>query len=231
MKNEFKYFFVKELEKLNPKFTSILDVGTGRGEIAEYFIKKGKDVYSTTLCPESYNRSSLVNPVICDIEKLQEVFGDNRFDVVWMWNVLEHVPNLKISLNNVYSVLKDDGYLMMTVPEFENYVNGGHMTQGWNIGYLMYVLLVHGFDIKNGKFIHCNRQIVALVKKGEIPNVELRQDHGDINLLKDYFPIDVFDGFNGKIKSVNWDVKFGSELKIKLADFYTYIKRNYLKKW
>jgi SAM-dependent methyltransferase len=42
--------------------------------------------------------------------------GDVRFDIIILEQVLEHIAKPQIALKNIYSMLKDDGYILLTVP-------------------------------------------------------------------------------------------------------------------
>ena len=44
-------------------------------------------------------------------EKLVEEFGKDRFDVVISTEMLEHVKNWKLIINNLKEILKPNGYI------------------------------------------------------------------------------------------------------------------------
>jgi len=49
--------------------------------------------------------------VVLPAEKLVEYFGPESFDVVISTELLEHVQNWRLAINNMKSVLKRDGYI------------------------------------------------------------------------------------------------------------------------
>jgi len=105
----------------------------------------------------------------------------------------------------VRRVLNDGGWLFLIVPEDTNKILSGHVNIGWNIGTLMYNLILHGFDVQNGHFIKYKRNIVAFVQKGILPSTELQHDIGDIERLSKHFPKEHnFQGFQGNLNSYNW---------------------------
>lgn len=208
---------VIELLKAAPlkDVVTVLDIGAGKGELAKYFSRLGKKVTCTGVHIKSYlsEVNSLLDEygieyVECDVEEMP--FPDASFDMVVMSHVLEHCPNVGIALSQARRVLKQNGLLLIFVPPAENIVCAGHISVGWNVGQLMYVLLLNGFDVKNGSFIEYGYNICGFVKPSSQPLPELRHDQGDITLLKKkrYIPESLTilneDSFNGCIRSINW---------------------------
>lgn len=81
---------------------------------------------------------------------------------------------------------------------------GGHLSTGWNLGQLMYNLLLSGFDIRNGHFCTRGYNVVAFVQKSFLELPELRMDIGDLETLYDYWPMHISQGLEGNIDEVNW---------------------------
>lgn len=83
---------------------------------------------------------------------------------------------------------------------------------GWNVGQLMYTLLVNGFNIKNGNFIEYRGNVCAFVQKENKSIPKLNNDWWDIRTLYDagLFPVKIItkdkrnDGFYGVIECINW---------------------------
>lgn len=198
--------------------STFLDIGMGKGQILKWLSEKGKKCTGTGIEMESYGveienlrKQYGIESVECSVENMP--FPDKSFDAVIMSHVLEHCPNIGDALSEVRRVLKDNGWLFIFVPPDEDKVLAGHLSVGWNIGQLMYVLLVNKFDVKNGKFIKYNYNVCGLVKKNNQPLPPIRGDRGDIQILQreGLFPVSIEtedglnDGFYGNIKSVNWN--------------------------
>jgi len=203
-----------QLEKLN----NFLDIGMGKGEILKWLSEKGKKCTGTGISFSLYNISSeeLINKygiiaIECDAESMP--FQDKNFDGIIMSHVLEHCSNVGNVLKEVRRILSDEGWLFLFVPPHESKICSGHISTGWNIGQLMYVLLLNGFDVKNGKFIHYGYNICAFVQKSKTILPPILGDIGDISLLQKngLFPLPIIssDGSNncffGNIRSINWD--------------------------
>jgi len=199
------------------KINFVLDIGMGRGEFSLWFAKKGKTVTGTGINLNSYDldydllRSNNINVVECNVEKMP--FKDNSFDAVLLSHILEHCFNLGVVLKEVHRVLKKDGYLFVFLPEYASTVTAAHAVTGWNVGQLLVTLLLNGYNVKNGRFLHRNHQICAFVQKTDIVLPLLRGDSGDNHILykAGLFPSQLeftdlnFEFFEGNITSINWN--------------------------
>lgn len=102
----------------------LLDIGCGVGAFLEAVSKERMwDIYG-------------VEPSDYVFRLAHEKFGDNiikgtleeanfknkSFDVVTLWNVLEHVPDPFALLKEVRRILKDDGLLIIAVPNVKYYL-------------------------------------------------------------------------------------------------------------
>lgn len=198
--------------------STFLDIGMGKGQLLKWLSKKGKSCTGTSIEISSYgvNVTELkndygINIVVCNAENMP--LKNQSFDAVVLSHVLEHCLNVGLVLNEVRRILSDKGWLFLFVPPYKNMVSAGHVATGWNIGQLMYVLCIAGYDVKNGRFIKYGYNICAFVKKNLTPLPPLRGDRGDISILQrdGFFPLPIVtkDGFNdcfyGDVLSINWD--------------------------
>lgn len=184
------------------KMENVLDVGAGGGNQAKFFVGKGLKVTATVFSVEFVNLDKRIDWVKTDICSLP--FTDNSFDLVWCSCVLEHTLNVGLALSELRRVLKDKGLLVVIVPPYKSQIVGGHYTTGWNLGQLMYILLVNGFNIKRGKFIKHKYNICGLVRKSDLKLPALNYNKTDLEKLKDHFPIRIKHAFEGNIERINW---------------------------
>lgn len=195
-------------QALSYDFNTVIDIGAGNLCATTRFLAAGKKCAATVNNAADYNVGAVserlkLYPDI-NIERFSLPF--RKFDAVWFAHVLEHTLNPGLALKSVRGLLKDGGWLFLSVPPFKHEVVGGHVSVGWNIGLLMYVLALHGFDVKNGAFVWHGYNVSAFVRKGKLPNVPLKFDAGDLEALHEFFPANagVRQGFNGKLYNVNW---------------------------
>ena len=161
-------FQLLEMAQLSPG-QSILDVGMGSGQLSMRFAEKGLRVTGTGLEMESYSTDLAklqalgVRTVSCYADSMP--FEDVSFDIVVMSHVLEHCPNQALALSEAKRVLKNGGQLLVFVPPYTSAICSGHVSIGWNVGQLMYVLLLAGFSVKEGSFIEWSGSVCGFVTK------------------------------------------------------------------
>lgn len=116
---------------------SILDVGCGWSQALSFFASKGMDCYGFDPAPEavSYGIGKGLKIEHAGIDHMN-VFGEKKFDVVMLKNVLEHVPNPVEVLEEIGQVvLSKSGLIIIDVPnEFNTFQTAGrdlHQLNDW----------------------------------------------------------------------------------------------------
>lgn len=218
---------LKETNKYN--FNSILDIGFGNGYASNFFLKQGKKVTAIGFdikyyCPDKELIKKIKIHENISAENM-ECFEDESFDAIWCSHLLEHCRNTELVLNETWRVLKPKGILFLIVPPFKHNIECGHPNIGWNVGLLMYNLILSKFDVKNGSFIKHKHNIVGYLRKQNIKLPELHFDQGDVEKLKDFFPKKHnYGGFNGNIINYNWEWKYyKKDFKTKLKEIKEFI--------
>ena len=94
----------------------MLDIGCGSGELLNLFQEKGWKIVGVE--PDELVRNAAISRYSLDIreEASLKKITDGSFDVVTMWHVLEHVPGLVDRVKEVKRLLKNDGILVVAVP-------------------------------------------------------------------------------------------------------------------
>lgn len=174
----------------------ILDIGSGVDELHAFFMRNATlNVQTNDIFPNS--------DIIGMFENLN---FKNQFDAVWCAHVLEHTLNPHNFLQKINQAIKEDGILCITVPPLKHEIVGGHINL-FNPGLLIYRLILAGFDCKDSYVwtYGYNISIIMKVKKiNKLP--ELIYDNGDIELLAQYFPMDVQQNFNGNIEKLGKNI-------------------------
>ena len=100
---------------------SILEVGAGTGAFADAMAKNGWQV--TALEPDASSREiAFKNYGIHLLPSVElENLPQSSFDVITLWHVLEHVHDLKFYINTFKKLLKQNGRLIIAVPNHTSY--------------------------------------------------------------------------------------------------------------
>ena len=109
---------VSLINKLNVGSGSLLDVGAGTGDFLKVAQDKGWKI--SGIEPSEKAREIAKEKNIQLKESIEE-FVDEKFDVVTLWHVLEHLPNLDASIQKIESLIADGGVLIIAVPNFNSY--------------------------------------------------------------------------------------------------------------
>jgi len=99
----------------------LLDVGAGTGAFAKTMKDAGFTV--TGLEPDETARKNALDKnglTLLSPENLYQ-FPANSFDVITMWHVLEHVHDLHGYLEKYHAILRQDGKLIIAVPNYTSY--------------------------------------------------------------------------------------------------------------
>lgn len=100
---------------------NLLDIGAGTG----HFLNKAKSAgfQVTGLEPDDDARkmaATLNNVDLLPIDELSNIPAASK-DIVTMWHVLEHVYNLTADLKSISTLVKENGVLIIAVPNYTSY--------------------------------------------------------------------------------------------------------------
>lgn len=113
-----------KIEKYCSKPGKILDIGTAAGSFLHVAKKRGWDVFgcepSKWLCEWCQkNYGIAINPGTVYDQK----YSNESFDVITLWDVLEHTPDPKSILNECYRILKKGGLLVINYPDIGSWIS------------------------------------------------------------------------------------------------------------
>lgn len=157
-----KTYLIPFLETHIPhfQFLNILEIGCAEAGLLDELDKKGVRTTGLELESQRVERALEHNKnlhiVIGDItdDKIVKTI-DDRFDLIIMREVIEHVPDREKMINNIEKLLKDDGYIYITFPpKFSMFA--GHQQNGRTlIRYIPYFHLSPEFIIRKlGKILN-----------------------------------------------------------------------------
>lgn len=116
-----KNIAIKNKLRLINKYSAkgkMLDIGAGTGD----FLVRAKDTGWKTIGIEPSEKAKAIArkkgvTFAEDLSKIQ----DHSIDVITMWHVLEHVPNINEYIIELNRILKPTGVLFIAVPNFNSY--------------------------------------------------------------------------------------------------------------
>lgn len=106
------------INKLNVEGKRLLDIGAGTGD----FLKKASQHKwgIEGVEPNQYARQKASEKKIVLQERIEELKNET-FDVITLWHVLEHLPDLENQIKKINNLLKEKGYLIIAVPNYKSY--------------------------------------------------------------------------------------------------------------
>ncbi|MBK9779884.1 MAG: class I SAM-dependent methyltransferase [Anaerolineales bacterium] len=111
--------FLAEIRKHISK-GELLDIGCAYGlflkEASQYFECTGTDISEHAI---SYARSTLPDDIEVFVGAAGSLPSNRQYDLVTCFDVLEHTEDLGEALDNIYTLLKENGVLVITVPVYD----------------------------------------------------------------------------------------------------------------
>jgi 2-polyprenyl-3-methyl-5-hydroxy-6-metoxy-1,4-benzoquinol methylase len=184
------------LEKhvLNGKCESVLEIGSGIGLIGSYIRKENGTIkyIGVEIDKESYQKSQFLklNTFNDDFTAIDAIEGS--FDVIMLWEVLEHLQDLKLFLELAYKKLNKNGKIILSTPNYNKIYNYPKREKDAifqdkppiHLNFFTKENITAIFEINH--FIKCK----ATVKK--FPYLEIKSQKFYIDFLKS-----IFNNYNG----------------------------------
>ena len=104
----------KLIEKSASKKT-LLDIGCGTGHFINYCTDHNWEV--TGVEPDSNARNLASSSGVVVHDHINKIAGQ-QFDVITLWHVLEHLPDLTATITKIKTLLKENGKLIIAVPNY-----------------------------------------------------------------------------------------------------------------
>jgi 2-polyprenyl-3-methyl-5-hydroxy-6-metoxy-1,4-benzoquinol methylase len=115
------------ISKENPLKGNLLDIGAGTGDFLKHAKKSGWNCIGIE--PNEKAKNIAVSKGVNFINILEEL-DNNSFDVITMWHVLEHVPDLENQIKTLKRLLKPNGTIFIAVPNYNSF-DAKHYKSFW----------------------------------------------------------------------------------------------------
>ena len=112
---------LKLIEKHSHSGKTLLDVGCGTGDFLKTALNAGWEVQGVEPNERARAIANRKTNNKVDTPGALDNFQDASFDVITLWHVLEHLPNLEQQIKMLSRLLKRDGILIIAVPNFKSY--------------------------------------------------------------------------------------------------------------
>lgn len=97
---------------------TLLDIGAGTGDFLTYAKNDGWQTIGIE--PNEKAKKNAINKGVSFVENSQSI-ADQTVDVITMWHVLEHVPDVEKQIRELKRILKPTGTIIIAVPNFNSF--------------------------------------------------------------------------------------------------------------
>jgi len=181
----------------------LLDIGCGTGAFLEICKKNGWKVKGTE--PDNGARHIAQKKIENIIEAdILQAYENEKFDVITMWHVLEHIHILHATIEKIYRLLSNTGKLIIAVPNINSY-DAKYFKEYWA-----------AYDTPRHLYHFNQRTLELLMNKHGIKLdmiVPMKYDAYYISLIstkKKYNKINFVEGITQGLKSNSWAQKNGN---------------------
>jgi ubiquinone/menaquinone biosynthesis C-methylase UbiE len=120
-----QYKKLRLVDQYISKGHSLLDIGSGTGEFIKLEINKFDEIYgvdadpeSLKICVDSFKNKKHVHIFESNLQGLDVLFSDTKFDYITCLDVLEHIELIECKkvLQNIHHITTDLGFFIFTGP-------------------------------------------------------------------------------------------------------------------
>ncbi|ESU30044.1 SAM-dependent methyltransferase [Flavobacterium limnosediminis JC2902] len=109
---------VSLITSLQPQKGTLLDIGAGTGDFLQE--AKNQNWSCTGIEPSDKAKAIAINKGVSFSDDLASL-ENHSFDVITMWHVLEHVPDLEKQITELKRLLKPGGTILIAVPNYKSF--------------------------------------------------------------------------------------------------------------
>lgn len=109
---------VKLITSLHPEKGLLLDIGAGTGD---FLVQAKNNGWNTIGIEPSQKASDIAVSKGVSLKNSVSDIENHSADVVTMWHVLEHVPDIQQHIKELKRIVKPNGVIIIAVPNFKSY--------------------------------------------------------------------------------------------------------------
>ncbi len=109
---------LKSINQLQQSKGLLLDIGTGTGDFLAVAKYNGWQVIGTE---PNEKANSIASKKGIQLVKNTASIADHSVDIITMWHVLEHIPNIENQIKDLKRLLKPNGTILIAVPNFNSF--------------------------------------------------------------------------------------------------------------
>lgn len=110
-----KLSLINDLQKSKGK---LLDIGAGTGDFI--LVAKNNGWNAIGIEPSEKAKAIALKKGV-ELKSNLSDFDDSSFDIITMWHVLEHIPNLENQISELKRLIKPNGSIIIAVPNFKSF--------------------------------------------------------------------------------------------------------------
>ncbi|NQY10987.1 MAG: class I SAM-dependent methyltransferase [Flavobacteriales bacterium] len=178
------------LNRLRPK-GNVLDIGAGTGAFLKFCGDNGWEITGVEPDESARKIAQETNHISLKEEDHLATIEDSSYDIITMWHVLEHVHNLKERVGELKRILKDNGRLIIAVPNCNSY-DAKHYKNQWA-----------AYDVPRHLYHFTPADITKLIEQFQMKVVEVKPmifDSFYVSMLSEKYQNNP--GIKGLIKAV-----------------------------
>lgn len=118
---------VKLIDQYSLDEKNLLDIGCGTGEFLAYAKNKNWNTVGVEVNQNARNKA--LNKKLIIYKSLEDL-PNRQFNIISLWHVLEHLPNLNEKISLIKTKLDDNGTLIIAVPNYKSY-DAKHYKEFW----------------------------------------------------------------------------------------------------
>lgn len=129
--NMFWQIMKKKILKLSKlKISTCLDIGCASGDFLQLMTREGAIGYGVELSPHAAKLARNKNLVIYN-KKFEDIHFQDHFELITLFDVIEHVESPTLFMKKVYSLLNPDGLVVITTPNLKKFNLDGSQWLGF----------------------------------------------------------------------------------------------------